>query len=694
MKQSEEQKSIPDQVVLIVDPRNSISKPTPEKSPDPTSKEKPRNPTTTTRTRTLRRLVSHSKRKARFVELNDPHPLKPVPDSEVHQPESESESDDEFIKEEERYAAENDGSKKRKINVRAMAEWVIFIVIMACLVSSLFVPYPSHWNLQGLELWKWCLTVLVICCGRLVSSWLVRFIVFLIERNFILREKVLYFVYGLRGGVQICVWLSLVLLAWTLLFDRDDRVSRRYHRLLNKVEHALIAILAGSIIWLVKIVLVKMVASSFHVSAFFDRMKESIFHQYILETLSGEPIGELSQSLSQRRMMRQSKTLPARFSLRSDGFDSKRMEIDMEQLRRLSRGNASTWGVKRLISHVMSTGLSTISKTVDETMEEFREKGEISNEGEAKKESQRIFKHVAKAGAKYIEEDDLLKFLNSNEVRSIFPLFQGSETGKIRKSAFRGWVVKAYKEWKALAHALNDTKTAVEQLHKLASAVVIVIIIVVSLLVMGVATSKVILIVTSQLLLVGFMFGNTCKTIFESIIFVFVVHPFDVGDRCVIDGVQMVVDEMNILTTIFLRFDNEKIYYPNAVLLTKAISNFNRSPEMGDTVEFSMDVMTLESAFNDMKTAIRAYIDSKPKHWQPKHSVVVNEIEEVNKMKIGLNVLHTINFQNFSKRNKRRSELIFELKRIFERLSIKYHLLPQQIHLTQFTMPTAKIPVP
>lgn len=35
------------------------------------------------------------------------------------------------------------------------------------------------------------------------------------------------------------------------------------------------------------------------------------------------------------------------------------------------------------------------------------------------------------------------------------------------------------------------------------------------------------------------MFGNMCKTAFEAIIFVFVMHPFDVGDRCVVDGVQV-----------------------------------------------------------------------------------------------------------------------------------------------------------
>ncbi|MBA0602611.1 hypothetical protein Gorai_002786, partial [Gossypium raimondii] len=258
--------------------------------------------------------------------------------------------------------------------------------------------------------------------------------------------------------------------------------------------------------------------------------------------------------------------------------------------------------------------------------------------------------------------------------------------------------VHAYVERKALAHSLNDTKTAVQQLHRLASAIVVVIIIVVSLLVMGVATIKVVFVVTSQLLIVGFMFQNTCKTIFESIIFVFVMHPFDVGDRCVIDGVQMIVEEMNILTTVFLRYDMEKIYYPNSVLLTKPISNFRRSPDMGDTVDFTIDVSTPVEDINALKKAIQLYIDSKPKHWSPKHTLIFKEIENMDKMKLVLCVQHTINHQNYGEKSSRRSELVFELKKIFEALGIKYHLLPQEVHLItnqlNNVMPNANARIP
>lgn len=99
--------------------------------------------------------------------------------------------------------------------------------------------------------------------------------------------------------------------------------------------------------------------------------------------------------------------------------------------------------------------------------------------------------------------------------------------------------VKVYKDRRALAHALNDTKTAVKQLNKLITALLMIIIIVVWLLLTGIATTKVLVVFSSQLVVAVFMFGNTCKTIFEAIIFVFVMHPFDVGDRCVVDGVQV-----------------------------------------------------------------------------------------------------------------------------------------------------------
>jgi len=109
--------------------------------------------------------------------------------------------------------------------------------------------------------------------------------------------------------------------------------------------------------------------------------------------------------------------------------------------------------------------------------------------------------------------------------------------------------VNAFRERRALALTLNDTKTAVNKLHRMVNIMVGIVIAVIWLLILGIATSKFLLFLSSQLLLVAFIFGNTCKTVFESIIFLFVIHPFDVGDRCEVDGVQVCkLMHMNCIT--------------------------------------------------------------------------------------------------------------------------------------------------
>ncbi|XP_030470810.2 mechanosensitive ion channel protein 10-like [Syzygium oleosum] len=703
-----------DHVILFTstttDQPNFMLKASPATAAEPTTLQTP------SRTKTLRRLA-FSKPKSRFSEPatfpfspkptitifegpDELQPLNPPPEptsSSSSCSSDDDDDDDEWLDgdEDEQRGKHWRWRRNNKINKRAAIEWTLFLIITTCLVCSLTIEPLACRPVLGLMLWKWCVMVLVLFCGRLVSGWAVGLLVFLIERNFMLREKVLYFVYGLRRSFQNCAWLGLVLVAWVIMFPN---VRGGNYQVVRRAFRILIAVLVAATFWLVKIVLVKVLASSFHVTTFFDRMKESVFHHYVLDALSGPPLEEEEREAPLRHGLQVSKSLPARLRgdvpaqqqllmvTKSTRFGSRK--IDMEKLKKLSmKGRPTAWTVKRLVNYVRFSGLSTISRTVDDFTK--AESSEINSEREARSCAHRIFKNVANPGAKYIEEEDLLRFLKREEVHTIFPLFEGAmETGRITKSSFRNWVVHAYFERKALAHSLNDTKTAVQQLHKLASAIVVVIIIIVSLLVLGLATTKVIFVVTSQLLLVGFMFQNTCKTVFESIIFVFVMHPFDVGDRCVIDGIQMIVEEMNILTTVFLRYDMEKIYYPNSVLLTKPISNFRRSPDMADTIDFAVDVSTSIDTINALKKAIQSYIESKPKHWSPKHSVIVKEIENVNKMKMCLCVQHTMNHQNYGERSSRKSELILELKKMFENLDIKYHLLPQEIHLSQVNLPT------
>ncbi|KAK9050193.1 hypothetical protein SSX86_002548 [Deinandra increscens subsp. villosa] len=571
--------------------------------------------------------------------------------------------------------------KYKRVKMKVLFEWIVFVFLLSCVAASLTVNELKHFKIWSLELWKWLVLITVIICGMLVTTNLMHFIVLLIELNFLLRKKVLYFVHGLKKSVQVCIWLIVVLVTWTSLFNSQDvERSKTATRVLDYFTWTIVSLLIGAVLWLLKTLLLKILATSFHVSNFFDRIQESIFLQYVLLTLSGPPVMESLQMVTPS-----TSTSQLSFQVKRKGKEAKTKDvIDVSKLHQMKREKVSAWTMKMLVDMISNSGLSTFSGELEESAydrpSESADK-EISSEMEAIAAAYHIFRNVAQPGFTYIEDLDLRRFMIKEEVDVVFPLIDVAEKGQIDRKTLTEWVVKVYNGRKALAHALSDTKTAVKQLDKLVTAVLIVVVFVVWLLLTEIATTKVLVLLSSQLVVAAFIFGNTCKTIFEAIVFVFIMHPFDVGDRCVIEGVQMIVEEMNILTTVFLRYDNEKIYYPNSVLSTKPISNFYRSPDMGDGVEFSIDFATPFEKIGLLKDKIKKYLEKNPQLWHPNHSVVVKEIENVNKIKMALFFNHTMNFQDYGEKNRRRSELVLELKKLFEELKIKCNLLPQEVHL-------------
>ncbi|CAK8568468.1 unnamed protein product [Lathyrus sativus] len=610
-------------------------------------------------------------RTASFTSVVTPRtPLTASPDS------SDDEDPDETIYKKVEFSKGN----RKILTTKVSIELFVFVSIAGCLLVSLAVEGLRRTVIWRLGLWRWCMLAMVTFCGMLFTKWFMHIVVFLIEMNFLLRKKVLYFVHGMKTCVQVFIWISLVLLTWTLLINHGVQRSKLAAKIMNDVTWTLASLFIGAFLWVIKTLLLKILASNFHVKSFFDRIQESIFHQYVLQTLSGPPLMEEGEKIGGCQSF-------GRFSFTSTtGKDGTKKEvIDMAKLHKMKQDKVSAWTMKILVDAVMNSRLSTISNSLDESFYDVKNEQtdkEITNEMEATAAAYYVFRNVAASPCcKDIDEDELRRFMNKEEVLLVFPLLAHAETGLITRKSLADWVLKVYQERRALAHALSDTKTAVKQLNKLVTAFLVVVTVVVWLLLMEIATTKVLVFLSSQLVLAAFMFGNTCKNIFESIIFVFVMHPFDVGDRCVIDGVELMVEEMNILTTVFLKLNNEKVYYPNSVLAMKPISNYYRSPNMSDSVEFSVDFTTPAEKIGALHEKVKRYLERNPQYWHPCFSLFVKQIKNVNKIKMGLYVTHTMNFQDFGEKCKRTSELVIEVKKIFEELNIRYNLLHQGVHI-------------
>lgn len=283
--------------------------------------------------------------------------------------------------------------KYRKVKVKVSIEWCLFLFILGCLIISLTVERLKHLTIWELRVSRWFLLVLVTFSGMLVTKWLMHFAVLLIELNYLLKKKVLYFVHGLKKSVQFTIWLSLVLLTWILLFQEGMKRSRLASRIFDFITWSIASLLIGSFLWVLKTLLLKILASSFHVNTFFDRIQESTFHQYILMTLSAPPVLE-SAGMSRLSSFVSNKG--------KNGKEKKAKKvIDINKLHQMKQDKVSAWTMKMLVDAISNSGLTTLSNEIDE---ENYDRGneqtdkEITNEEEAIAAAYHIFRNVAKPG--------------------------------------------------------------------------------------------------------------------------------------------------------------------------------------------------------------------------------------------------------------------------------------------------------
>jgi hypothetical protein len=341
-----------------------------------------------------------------------------------------------------------------------LVEWLVLVLMVGALVCSIVIHKLKRVELWGLLLWKWVVVALVTICGRLVSGWVIRILVFFLERSFILRKRVLYFVYALRKGVQNLLWLAFVLITWHFLLNPQVKNAIK---VLNYITKALVCFLIAAVLVVVKIFLVKVLASCFHVDKYFERIRDSLFNQFVLETLMGPPVEEERQSFDEDERLKtelaglkkagavapglnmdqltdsflstkkpiqkdQPQDVPKSGLIGKSGLiigvskhSSSNTEaaengtsscvdekgISMQNLAKLNRRNVSAWNMKRLINLVKHTGVATLTHNIEDNLMEpdgnvdDQSNREINSEWQAKVAAKQIFKNVARPGRKY-----------------------------------------------------------------------------------------------------------------------------------------------------------------------------------------------------------------------------------------------------------------------------------------------------
>lgn len=168
----------------------------------------------------------------------------------------------------------------------------------------------------------------------------------------------------------------------------------------------------------------------------------------------------------------------------------------------------------------------------------------------------------------------------------------------------------------------------------------------------------------------------TTQEFLGSCIFLFVKHPYDVGDRVDIVGSekqQLVVERISLLYTIFNRIDKMQIVQvPNIQLNNLWIENVTRSKAMKEVIDVNV---SFDTSFEDIEL-LRAEMEAFVRHadnsrdFMPDLVIGVGSVNDLDKLTLKIAIKHKSNWHNDAVRATRRSKFVCALALALKKVPI------------------------
>lgn len=276
----------------------------------------------------------------------------------------------------------------------------------------------------------------------------------------------------------------------------------------------------------------------------------------------------------------------------------------------------------------------------------------------------------------YLVVEDFYPYFKSEaDARAAFAVFDKDGNGDISKREMREAVRRIYRERKALTASLKDVGNAVAKLDAVLIACVLLVEIFICLLIFNKNNTIASLVPLATIILgFSFIFGHSAQTLFESLIFIFSTHVFDVGDLVLIDDQPLFVREFGLFSTTFRRVDGQEIIAPNSLLAgSKLVHNLRRSSSMWEYTDLMVAYDTPLEILEQLRRKLEDYInDDKNRREWSNINVNIEKMEFQNAIHLKIGMEHRPNWQDWGGRWARRTAFMRFLKVTLEELDLRY----------------------
>ncbi|TFK87099.1 hypothetical protein K466DRAFT_491520 [Polyporus arcularius HHB13444] len=551
------------------------------------------------------------------------------------------------------------------INVSIVTRWMMFIIPVLGIVwipgILQFTKFPDA-RIYGIKLLFWSIWLSVVWVGwwtslatcMLLPGFLRNTVgvIIVAARKYIDWFEVLRR-YAAFFGWSLAVWISYN----PLINGRQQTDNTSDQQTIDLLGKLLFGLMLCAALLFGEKISIQWIAGKFHERSYAERIADQKLAIKVLVTL-----------------YQHSTDIPWRSDTLRDGptTESKRRTM-LNPQRVFKRALKGVRNAAKTTTTVLGTVASEIAGTsvLQPNSPQAVVKTALQSANKSRLLARRLFYSFVRPGADHLVVSDIARFFPSAELAEhAFTIFDKDSNGDINRDEMEMACMEIHREQLSIEHSMRDLDSAVGRLDNIFMSLYFVVAILIFAVMLDAQIATLITSASTLVLGLSWLIGSSLAEVLTSIIFLFIKHPFDVGDRVMVGKDTYTVKEIRLLSTIFLDSNACLVQAPNTVLNGQLIHNIRRSPQMSEPFEFDVAYSTSFDQIEKLRAMMLSFLKAERRDYLPIFDVYVVDMPGQEKMTLRSDIKYKSNWQQGSLKAQRRNKWICALKASLEKLKI------------------------
>ncbi|KAI0051242.1 hypothetical protein FA95DRAFT_1485872 [Auriscalpium vulgare] len=534
------------------------------------------------------------------------------------------------------------------LNVSIVTRWMLFIVPVLAIIwipGIIGLTSGRHAEIWGVRLVWWSVWLSVAWGGwwgcLAASMMLPRIIRATVGIVAVGTRRYIEWLEALHRYFALTGWTLIIWIAWNPLIDtrQDKNASENSVKIVDLIGKLLFGFLLCAAVLLFEKISIQWIAGKFHERSYSERIADQKFAVKTLTTL-----------------YRHSSEMPGRSDTLHDTRAAKRATRSPRQfVKQALRGvrfaaTTTTTALGNVASEI--TGSSVLQPNSPQAMVQTA----LESANKTRLLARRLFYSFRKPGKEHLTVDDISRFFPAGDDAEVaFAILDKDGNGDLTLEETEQACLDFHREQLSIEHSMQDLDSAVGRLDNILMSVYVIVAVLIMAVTLEAQLASLITGAGTLILGLSWLIGGSLSDVLNSIIFLFIRHPFDVGDRIDLgkdNGGTYTVKEIRLLSSIFLDGQGTLVQAPNTVL----------NGLMSEPFTFDVSYGTTFEQIEHLRSLMLAFVGRESRDYQPLFDVAVVDIPDQEKMTLKADIMYKSNWQQGAIKAKRRNKWLCALK--------------------------------